>query len=282
MVGRKVVLRVDQSGHERKAPHEELVLEGRDLFLGAKSGASKSKPRLNRLSFSVRKGEVVGIAGVEGNGQSELLKALMHPLDRTARTSGQVLFLGQDVSHMSDRSIRDMGLAVIPEDRHEEGLLLDSSLEENFLLGLQRDPRFSRWGWIRSRILRQRVNQDLEEHDIRPRNAAARARGLSGGNQQKWVIAREFARAPKGLIASQPTRGVDVGAIESIHQRILKARDAGLGVLLISSELDEILSLSDRVLVLYEGQVVAEFNRAVGANPFDEKAIGLAMSGVKP
>jgi len=280
MVGRKVVLRVDQAHSERRNPSNEIALEARDLVLHAPSEAKGSKLKLNHLSFQLKRGEVLGIAGVEGNGQSELLKALIHPSDRAALSSGAVLLLGEEVQKKSDSFIRDLGLAVIPEDRHEEGLLLDSTLTENYLLGLQRERRFSSWGWLNVNELDREVSRALDEHDIRPRRADATARSLSGGNQQKWLIAREFARQPKVLIASQPTRGVDVGAIEAIHSRILKARDEGLGVLLISSELDEVMALSDRILVLYEGKCAAEFHRKPGGAPFDERAIGLAMSGV--
>jgi simple sugar transport system ATP-binding protein len=188
--------------------------------------------------------------------------------------------VGVDITRLSDAQVRAQGLAIIPEDRQEEGLLMDRSLRENFILGLQRDPRYSSLGLLRSRPIQDAVTSALEDHDVRPRNPDAHARGLSGGNQQKLVIAREFSRNPKFLIASQPTRGVDVGAIESIHARILKAREEGAAVLLLSSELDEVMALSDRVLVIYEGKIVAEHVRRTGMQPFDEKAIGLGMSGV--
>jgi simple sugar transport system ATP-binding protein len=277
MVGRKVVLRVDEAGGERRAPRDEKVLEVEGLGLGARGNA---KPKLDSISFQVRSGEVVGIAGVEGNGQSELIQALAHPGDPVCRESGSIRLVGVDITRLSDAQVRAQGLAIIPEDRQEEGLLMDRSLRENFILGLQRDPRYSSLGLLRSRPIQDAVTSALEDHDVRPRNPDAHARGLSGGNQQKLVIAREFSRNPKFLIASQPTRGVDVGAIESIHARILKAREEGAAVLLLSSELDEVMALSDRVLVIYEGKIVAEHVRRTGMQPFDEKAIGLGMSGV--
>ncbi len=278
MVGRKVVLRVEENGKSRTPVSNESVLQVEALTLAA--ARDNGKPRLNQVSFDVKRGEVVGIAGVEGNGQSELIRALIHPSHADCRTSGQVRLLGVDITHTRDSEIRSLGVSVIPEDRHEEGLLLDRSLEENYLLGLQRDARFSNRGWIKRAQLRTLVNEALEAHDVRPRDAEAKARGLSGGNQQKLVIAREFSRHPKCLIASQPTRGVDVGAIESIHSKILEARSGGTAVLLLSSELDELMGLSDRILVMYEGKFVAEHRRQQGSSPYDERAIGLGMSGV--
>src|SRR5439155_24095602 len=153
------------------------------------------------------------------------------------------------------------GVGVIPEDRQKEGLLLKRPVSENFLLGLHRDSRFSRHGFLRPKNIRTTARRALEHYDVRPRNLDNLAEQLSGGNQQKLIVAREFERKPEVLIAAQPTRGVDVGAIEFIHQRIVAARDEGAGVLLISSELEEILGLSDRVLVMYEGGIVAEFRR---------------------
>jgi simple sugar transport system ATP-binding protein len=164
---------------------------------------------------------------------------------------------------------------VIPEDRHQDGLLLDRPLTENFLLGLQRRKPFCRQGRIHSRDLESATWQAVKEYDIRPRSIQVRAGALSGGNQQKLIIAREFKYNPRFLIAAQPTRGVDVGAVEFIHKQILKARSQGAGVLLISSELDEILALSDRILVMYEGCFVAEFARG----EVTETMLGLRMGG---
>jgi simple sugar transport system ATP-binding protein len=272
MVGRKVSLRVD-------APPPPVLrgtaLEVRDLTLGPKPGAKSEKNRLSRISFHVAKGEVVGIAGVEGNGQSELLQALLHPADPSCRSSGEIKILGKDVSSFETVEIKDLGVGVIPEDRQREGLLMERPVSENFLLGLQRKAEFRKFGFLSLSSLNRSAQSALEEYDVRPRSLIAIAGRLSGGNQQKLIIAREFARAPKLLIAAQPTRGVDIGAIEFIHKRILKAREDGAGVLLVSSELDEILALSDRILVMYEGKIVASFERG----RCDEKVLGLRMGG---
>jgi simple sugar transport system ATP-binding protein len=166
-------------------------------------------------------------------------------------------------------------VAVIPEDRHQEGLLLDRPIGENFLLGLQRNPEFSHRGVLDSRNLTTVASCALAEYDVRPSELSIPAAKLSGGNQQKLIIAREFQRHPKVLIAAQPTRGVDIGAVEFIHNRIVRTRDEGAGVLLISAELEEILTLSDRILVMFEGKIVGQFLRGSA----DETALGLKMAG---
>ncbi len=271
MVGRKVVLTVEAPGAAIRDVGAPPALELEKLRL-QRGG---ERPRLNDISLRVARGEVVGIAGVEGNGQSELIHAILHPRESDQRTSGAVRVLGRDVTHFSAGEIRLLRIGVIPEDRHHEGLMLGWSLTDNFLLGLQRDRRFENKGWIRGRDLNRATNRALENYDVRPRLPEALASGLSGGNQQKLIIAREFERQPELLIAAQPTRGVDVGAIEFIHKRILEARSQGAGVLLISSELDEILALSDRILVMYEGAIVGEFARG----QCDDKELGLRMGG---
>jgi simple sugar transport system ATP-binding protein len=200
---------------------------------------------------------------------------MLHPRDPKCRTSGTVNFLGRDVSAWSARDIRWLGVAVIPEDRQSEGLLLARPLAENFVLGLHRSAKFSRVGILQWRNIAASAAGAMKGYDVRPAEPTMRAGKLSGGNQQKLIIAREFHRNPKVLIAAQPTRGVDVGAIESIHKRIIRARDGGAGVLLISAELDEILALSDRILVMFEGKIVGEFLRG----SVDETALGLKMAG---
>jgi general nucleoside transport system ATP-binding protein len=270
MVGRKVVLNIDVPPAH---PREEKAIEVTDLCLAGTVGGSRHK--LTEVSFSVKRGEILGIAGVEGNGQSELLQAILHPRDPRCRTSGSVRFLGEDVTAYETLRIRDLGVAVIPEDRQQEGLLLGRPVSENFLLGLQRSPAFSRVGFLNSTSLRKIATQAVEEYDVRPRDLAISAGKLSGGNQQKLIVAREFQRKPRVLIAAQPTRGVDVGAIEFIHNRIVRARDEGTGVLLVSFELDDILTLSDRILVMYEGRIVAEFKRG----EVSERELGLKMAG---
>jgi general nucleoside transport system ATP-binding protein len=269
MVGRKVVLNIDVS---IARPRDEIAMEVAGLNV---AGVAGSRHKLSDVGFSVKCGEIVGIAGVEGNGQSELLQAMLHPRDPLCRTSGTVKFLGQDATTWHARKIRDFGVAVIPEDRQEEGLLLERPVSENFLLGLQRSPAFSHAGLVKLKNLQAVAMQAIEEYDVRPRDLMIPAGKLSGGNQQKLIVAREFQRKPRVLIAAQPTRGVDVGAIEFIHNRIVRARDEGSGVLLVSFELDEVLTLSDRILVMYEGRIVAEFNRG----QVTESELGLKMAG---
>jgi simple sugar transport system ATP-binding protein len=270
MVGRKVVLNINvPPAHTR----DELAMEVAALSLAGTVAGSRHK--LSDVSFSVKRGEIVGVAGVEGNGQSELLQAILHPREPLCRTSGTVWFLGEDVTHWEARDIRDLGVAMIPEDRQREGLLLERPVSENFLLGLQRSSAFSQGGVLNSRNLLAAATQAEEEYDVRPRDLAIPAGKLSGGNQQKLIVAREFQRKPRLLIAAQPTRGVDVGAIEFIHNRIVRARDEGAGVLLVSFELEDILTLSDRILVMYEGRIAAEFARG----QVSEGELGLKMAG---
>ncbi len=262
MVGRSVHLSVHV---EPRAPGE-AVCEAKHLH-ATRDGVEKLKD----IAVTVRSGEIVGIAGVEGNGQSELIHGLLHPRETLDR--GEVRILGNRVSTWKSNRILKLGVSIIPEDRHREALLLDRSVEENFILGQQ--GSYSWYGWLKRKWIRAAVVRAMETFDVRPRNPKTPIRGLSGGNQQKVVIAREFERSPKFLIAAQPTRGVDVGAIEFIHQKILKARQDGVGVLLISSELDEVMQLSDRILVLYAGRIVAEYKRGEA----DEREIGARMTG---
>jgi ABC-type uncharacterized transport system ATPase subunit len=203
------------------------------------------------------------------------LQALLHPRDLRPRLSGSIRFLGQEAAAWDAWRIRELPLAVIPEDRQAEGLLLERPLSENFLLGLHRHEEFNRSGFLGVRKLADKTARGLAEYDVRPAHPALLAGRLSGGNQQKLILAREFYHDPAILIAAHPTRGVDVGAIEFIHKRIIRARDEGAGVLLISSELEEILALADRVLVMYEGRFVAQFHRGQAT----EYELGLKMGG---
>ncbi len=264
MVGRKVSLSVEVPARAPEKPLLEVA------GLCAKRGEVSV---LTDLALSVRGGEIVGIAGVEGNGQSELLEALFHSAEKGIIESGSIRVLGEEVTGMRAAKILRMGVAYVPEDRHEQGLLLDRSVEDNFILGQQ--SSYAWYGWLRRRWIRAGIARAITAFDIRPRRVDLKIRGLSGGNQQKVIIAREFEKNPKVLVVAQPTRGVDVGAIEFIHGRILRAREAGVAVLLVSSELDEILQLADRILVLYSGRVVAEFRRGEA----DEKKIGQVMGG---
>ena len=264
MVGRSVVLSLDVAERTPEKP----MLEVKNLSL-KHAGLGV----LNDVSLTVRGGEIVGIAGVEGNGQNDLLEALFHSEEKGMIDSGSIHFLGQDVTGLKASKIFDLGVGFVPPDRHDHGLLLDRSVEDNFILGQQKS--YAWYGWLRRRWIRAAVARAISTFDIRPRRVDLKIRGLSGGNQQKVIIAREFERNPKVLVVAQPTRGVDVGAIEFIHSRILKARESGVAVLLVSSELDEILQLSDRILVMYSGSVLAEFRRGEA----DEKRIGQVMGG---
>lgn len=269
MVGRNVGLRLEVPLAQ---PRAQQAIEVKGLTVASEAGA---RPSLSEVSFCVRRGEVVGIAGVAGNGQLELVQALLRPQTMRPGLSGRVWLLGQEVTRWTSSRIRQLPIAVIPEDRLVSGLLVERPVEENFLLGRHREASFSHMGFLCRGALRKRVTQAMEAYDVRPRDPKLPASKLSGGNQQKLLLAREFLREPAVVLAVQPTRGVDVGAIEFIHRRVVAARDAGAGVLLVSSELEEILTLSDRILVMYEGRIVDEFER----NTVSEQRLGLRMGG---
>jgi ABC-type uncharacterized transport system ATPase subunit len=263
MVGREVLLRVEKSP---AAPREPLlvvenlsVLDDREL------------EAVRDVSLEVQAGEIVGIAGVDGNGQSELIDALT---GLRKVNGGLVRVAGEEVTMRSAHDHYDAGLGHIPEDRHLRGLVLDFTLAENLALhDFEKEP-FAKLGWLRPGRMIAAARKLLQEFDVRGGGPKTRAAALSGGNQQKVVVAREVARDPRALIAAQPTRGLDVGAIEFVHRRLVEERDEGRAVLLISLEIDEILSLSDRILVIYEGQIVAEYGPDV-----TEQELGIAMTG---
>jgi simple sugar transport system ATP-binding protein len=263
MVGREVLLRVDKKPAEPGEP----LLRVEDLSVRDDRGLDA----VRGVTFDVRAGEIVGIAGVDGNGQSELIDALTG-LRKAA--GGQMTVGGEDLTHASARQALDAGMGHIPEDRHRRGLILDFNLAENLALHDYGKQPFSRFGWLNPRSWLRWAAGLLKEFDVRGGEATTRASSLSGGNQQKVVVAREVSRDPSVLIAAQPTRGLDVGAIEFVHRRLVEQRDAGKAVLLVSLELEEILSLSDRILVLYEGRIVAEFSPEVS-----EEEVGVAMLG---
>jgi general nucleoside transport system ATP-binding protein len=263
MVGREVLLRVEKGPSAPAEPAlrvEDLrVLDDRRLEV------------VRGVSFDVRRGEIVGIAGVDGNGQSELIEALSGLRHAFA---GRVLLGDADVTGSSAGKILDLGLGHIPEDRQRRGLVLDFTLAENLALhDFDKRPN-SRFGWLYPRRMIRWAQGLLRQFDVRGGGPQTRAAALSGGNQQKVVLAREIARDPKLLIAAQPTRGLDVGAIEFVHRRLVAARDGGEAVLLVSLELDEILSLADRILVMYEGRIVAEHEPDV-----TEEELGIEMTG---
>jgi general nucleoside transport system ATP-binding protein len=263
MVGREVLLRVDK---QPAAPGDPLLLvEGLTVF------DDRGLEAVREASLEVREGEIVGLAGVDGNGQSELIEALTG-LRRVA--SGRILVGGRDVTGAGAKDVLDLGLGHIPEDRHRHGLVLDFSLAENLALHDYRKPPDSRLGWLFPRRLIERAGNLLRQFDVRGGGPETLASSLSGGNQQKIVLAREIARDPGVLLAAQPTRGLDVGAIEFVHRRLIEARDRRKAVLLISFELDEILSLADRILVIYEGRIVAEFGPDA-----DDHDLGITMTG---
>lgn len=236
------------------------------------------------LSLSVYPGEIVGIAGVEGNGQAELIGALLdNPGTESANptrskrgeVSGTIHIFGENVAGYGTQRIRALGVGFIPEDRHGQGLVLEVTVADNFLLGLQRRSEFCRQGMIRWPQVKAAAARAVERFRVRS-EVSSLAGALSGGNQQKLVIAREFEASPRLLIAAQPTRGVDIAAVDFIHAELLKARDRGAAVLLISSDLDEILALSDRVLVFYRGRVTGGYSRG----NVDQRELGLKMGGV--
>jgi simple sugar transport system ATP-binding protein len=263
MVGREVLLRVEKKpaapGKPMLEVHDLSVLDDRGL------GAVRD------VSFDVRGGEIVGLAGVDGNGQTELIDALAG-LRRPS--SGEIRVRGQDVTRASARRVLDLGVGHIPEDRQRRGLVLEFSLAENLALHDYDEEPNSRFGWLFPRRLISRARRLLREFDVRGGGPQTRASALSGGNQQKVVIAREVGGDPDVLIAAQPTRGLDVGAIEYVHRRLVEVRDAGKAVLLVSLELDEIRALSDRILVIYEGRIVGEYDPDVA-----EEDLGIAMTG---
>jgi simple sugar transport system ATP-binding protein len=229
------------------------------------------------VSFDVRAGEIVGVAGVEGNGQTELIEALAGLL-HDAQVSGSMAFGGRDIRRLTARRRREAGIAHVPEDRHRRGLLLEFSLSENVILGVHyRAPAVSGIGSVLldEPAIQRRAALVIREFDVRPPNASLPARALSGGNQQKLIIGREFELPPALLLISQPTRGVDIGAIEFIHRKIVALRDAGCAVLLVSAELEEVTALADRLLVLHNGRVAGE----VDPGRATHEQIGLLMTG---
>jgi general nucleoside transport system ATP-binding protein len=263
MVGREVLLRVDKTPSKPAEPL--LSVEGLTVL------DDRELEAVRDVSFEVRAGEIVGIAGVDGNGQSELIDAVTGLRKAHA---GRVTVAGKEITNDGAREALDAGLGHIPEDRHRRGLVLDFTLAENIALHDYKEPPDSRFGWLYPKRLIARARRLLQQFDVRGGGPGTRAAALSGGNQQKVVVAREVERDPRVLLAAQPTRGLDVGAIEFVHRRLVEERDQGRAILLVSLELEEILSLADRILVMYEGRVVAEYGPDVSA-----EELGLAMTG---
>jgi general nucleoside transport system ATP-binding protein len=263
MVGRDVLLRVDK----KAAQPGDVLLAVEDLHVVDDRGL----PKVNGMSFTVRAGEIVGIAGVDGNGQTELIEAITGL--RTS-SSGKVIVAGRELHHANARQMLDAGVGHIPEDRQRRGLVLEFTIAENIAVHDYAKAPSAKWGWLFPGRLVDRAAGLISEFDVRGGGPTTRAGGLSGGNQQKVVAAREISRDPKVLIAAQPTRGLDVGAIEYLHERLIEERDKGRAILLVSLELEEIFSLSDRILVIYEGKIAGEHTGEVS-----EQEIGLEMLG---
>jgi len=267
MVGRRVLLRVDKA----ERPAGEPVLQGQGVSVADAAGVA----RVIDASFEVRAGEIVGIAGVAGNGQSELLEAIagMRPL-----ATGSVRFQGRELTG-ADRdphNLRRLGLLHVPEDRLRMGLVPSFEAFESAALGFTDDPAFARGPLLDRGRMVEDLADKMRKYDVRPPAPRLKTSNFSGGNQQKIVLAREIERGPKALLVGQPTRGVDIGAIEFIHRRLIELRDAGVAILLVSVELEEIMSLSDRILAMCGGRITGE--RRPEAT--DERDLGLLMAGV--
>lgn len=265
MVGRQVALTVEK----QDAKPGDVVFEVNDLVVQDTKGINK----VNGLSFQVRKGEILGIAGIDGNGQTELVEAITS-LVKTEK--GSIRIHGKAIENTTPRKVIDSKISVIPEDRQKQGLIMDFTVAENLIFENYRSARFSSKGVLDKKKIYAFADDLINRFDIRPANSKEQpAKSLSGGNQQKVIIAREITNNPDILIAVQPTRGLDVGAIEYVHKALIEQRDRGKAVLLISLELDEIMNISDRIAVIYGGKIVGE----MPADGADENEIGLLMAG---
>lgn len=264
MVGRNVSFKIDK----KPATPGEAILQVRDLKLKNKEGVSV----LNGLSLDVRSGEILGVAGVDGNGQSELIEALtgLRKVD-----SGSVTMKDLQLTNRNPRFISEQGVSHIPEDRHKHGLVLDFTMSENMILETYYKKPFNKSGFLNQLEIDKQAKKLIEQFDVRTPSIETKARSLSGGNQQKAIIAREIDKNPELLIAAQPTRGLDVGAIEFVQHQLISQRDQGKAVLLISFELDEIMNVADRIVVIYEGRIVGE----VLPEETNDQELGLMMSG---
>ena len=250
-----------------------MVLEVKNMTMASKVHKNNA---VKNVSFQVRRGEIVCIAGIDGNGQTELVYGLtgLEPL-----VSGELFLCGQDITHTSIRKRSTMGMSHIPEDRHKHGLVLDYSLEDNMILQRYFEPEFTdKAGFLRRKNIRGYAERLIEQYDVRSgQGPVTIARSMSGGNQQKAIVAREIDKDPELLVAVQPTRGLDVGAIEYIHRQLVAQRDEGKAVLLVSLELDEVMDVPDRILVMYEGEIVGELDPKTTT----QEELGLYMAGAK-
>jgi simple sugar transport system ATP-binding protein len=267
MVGRAVQLGVDKG----PATPQELVLEVESLIVAN----DRNQIAVDEISFTVQAGEIFGVAGVQGNGQTELVEAitgLREVID------GSIHFLNKDIANADPRKITELGAAHVPEDRQRDGLILAFPVADNLILNTYYKPPYTEGVVLQENAIVDTARDRIEEYDIRTPSALTPASSLSGGNQQKVIVAREFSRPIKLLVASQPTRGLDVGSIEYIHKRIVEKRDEGTAVLLVSPELDEIMELADRIAVMYRGKIIA----VVPRDQATKEQIGLLMAGVSP
>ncbi len=270
MVGRKVLLKVDKEA----AQPQEAALKVEGLSVIGADGVA----RLDNVSLTVRRGEIVGVAGVSGNGQSELLAALSGIV---APSKGKIALNGTTITReqpLDASAFRDLGVAHVPEDRHRMGLVTAFTADESAILGYHRDKIYNGAILMKRSAITEDCAQKIADFDVRPPNPNLKSANFSGGNQQKIVLAREMAQKPNVLLVGQPTRGVDIGAIEYIHKNLVAMRDAGAAVLLVSVELEEIMSLSDRILVMFEGRIVGE----VDARDANERMLGLMMANASP
>ena len=268
MVGRPVQLQVQKD----EAKPADVILDVKGLTVASKTS---KKNAVNTVSFQVRAGEIVCIAGIDGNGQAELVYGLTG-LEKAS--AGSVTLCGQDISHASVKKRSNAGLSHIPEDRHKHGLVLDDTLENNIVLQRFQDPQFQKMGFIKRDAVREYAERIIGQYDVRSgQGPVTISRSMSGGNQQKAIIGREIDRENPLLIAVQPTRGLDVGAIEYIHSQLVAQRDSGKAVLLVSLELDEVMNVSDRILVMYEGEIVGELDPKTTT----VQELGLYMAGAK-
>ncbi len=254
------------------AVREEMALELKEATLLCED---KSRALLDRISLRVHKGEIVGIAGVEGNGQEELVQVVT---GMRSLTAGDCLITGKNLKGRLTSGCRVPEVAVVPPDRHEQGLVLDFPVWENAMLGRQRATEMRTGPWLDAEKARAHARKLIEEYDVRPTDPERPIRSLSGGNQQKLILGREISLGRSFFVASHPTRGVDIGAMDAIHQRILQLKEQGVGILLLSSEMDELLTLSDRILVLYRGAIQGETTREAASR----SQLGLWMMGARP
>ncbi|MBR4345261.1 MAG: ABC transporter ATP-binding protein [Lachnospiraceae bacterium] len=269
MVGRNVNFHVEK----KETKPGDVILNIENMSVASKV---HKKNAVNNVSFNVRAGEIVCIAGIDGNGQTEFVYGLtgLEPL-----VSGKLELCGKDITHYSIREKSVAGMSHIPEDRHKHGLVLDYSLEDNMILQRYFEPQFSnKAGFLKRKNIREYSDRLIKEYDVRSgQGSETITRSMSGGNQQKAIIAREIDKKPELLVAVQPTRGLDVGAIEYIHKQLVAQRDAGKAVLLVSLELDEVMDVPDRILVMYEGEIVGEFD----PKKTNQEELGLYMAGAK-